>query len=264
VIVDSHCHLADVVFADDLGAVTARAREAGLARALCILSADEPPEVDRAAIVRAAWPEVLFAAGIHPHRAGAYAARPSDAAAVTAAAVDRVGAVAIGEIGLDYHYDFAPPVVQQDVLAAQLELASSRRLPAVIHTREAAADTWEILRRFPAVSGVMHCFTGTRDEARAALDLGFYLSLSGILTFPKATALREVAAFVPEDRLLIETDAPFLAPVPFRGKRNEPAWVTRTLAALADARQIATGPLASRVAANFDRLVGIESAPPPR
>ena len=263
-IVDSHCHLADVVFADDLDAVTARAREAGLGRALCILSADEPAEVDRAGVVRSAWPEVLFAAGIHPHRAGAYAERPDDAAAVTAAAIDRVGAVAIGEIGLDYHYDFATPAVQQEVLAAQLDLASSRRLPVVIHTREAAADTWQVLRRFPAVSGVMHCFTGTRDEAREALDLGFYISLSGILTFPKATALREVAAFVPEDRLLIETDAPFLAPVPFRGRRNEPAWVTHTLAALADARRTAVEPLASRVAANFDRLAGIEGVPPAR
>jgi TatD DNase family protein len=258
VIVDSHCHLADVAFADDLEAVTERAREAGLARALCILSADEPAELDRAALVRAAWPEALFAAGIHPHRAAAYAARPSEAAAVTAAAVDRTGAVAIGEIGLDYHYDFAPPAVQQEVLAAQLDLASSRRRPVVIHTREASTDTWEALRRFPEVSGVMHCFTGTRDEARQALDLGFYISLSGILTFPKAATLREVAAFVPEDRLLIETDAPFLAPVPFRGRRNEPAWVTRTLAALADARRIAVEPLVARVAANFDRFVGVE------
>ena len=126
---------------------------------------------------------------------------------------------------------------QRDVFAAQVELAGSLGLPVIIHTREAMTDTVAVLRdAATAVRGVMHCFSGTRDDARLALDLGFYISLAGIVTFPKAGALREVAQFVPEDRLLVETDAPFLAPVPHRGKRNEPAWVVETLHALADTR----------------------------
>ena len=197
---------------------------------LCILSADEPDEVERGEVVRAAWPAVRFAAGVHPHRAGAFAGtRGRCGATASRHACDRVGAVAIGEIGLDYHYDFAPRDVQRAVFAAQIDARGrSRGLPVVIHTREATDDTIAVLRKAgPARPGVMHCFSGTLDEARQALDLGFYISLSGIVTFPKAESLREVARFVPDDRLLVETDAPFLAPVPHRGKRNEPAWVAR-------------------------------------
>jgi len=256
-ITDSHCHLADEAFAADLEAVTRRARDAGVASALCILSADEPDEVARAEVVANAWESVRFATGIHPHRAASTATSPDDAAAMTAAAVRRVGAVALGEIGLDYHYDFAPRATQQDVFAAQLALAGSLGLPVIIHTREASEDTFSLLRAAtPRVRGVMHCFTGTREEARLALDLGFYISLSGILTFPKAGDLRKVAAFVPEDRLLVETDAPFLAPVPHRGKRNEPGWVMETFLALAAARGTVSDALAPALARNFVEFIG--------
>jgi len=266
VIVDSHCHLADEKFAGDLDAVVARARDAGVSRALCILSADEPEEVARAATVRQAWPAVLFSAAIHPHRAGAYAGRVGDAARVTREAAESSQAVAIGEIGLDYHYDFAPRDVQAEVFAAQIGVALDRDAPVVIHTREASEDTFAVLRDAGQgrVRGVMHCFSGTADEARRALDLGFLVSLSGILTFPRAEALRDVARLVPLDRLLVETDAPFLAPVPHRGKRNEPAFVARTLDVLASLRQMAPSALAERIASNFDAMLGPAHAPPPR
>ncbi len=258
-IVDSHCHLADEVFAADLPVVVGRARAAGLGRVLCILSADEPEELARAGAVHEAWPAVAFSAGIHPHRAAAYAGRAADAADTTARALEAQQAVAIGEIGLDYHYDFAPRDVQREVFAAQIELARRLDRPVVIHTREATADTFAILHETGAgaVRGVMHCFSGTAEEARLALDLGFYLSLAGILTFPKAGSLREVARAVPVDRLLVETDAPFLAPVPHRGKRNEPAWVVETLAVLAGLVGQSPAALADRIAANFAALTGV-------
>ena len=257
--IDSHCHLADEKFAHDLTLVVSRAKDAGLTSALCILSADELDEVERADLVRSAWPEIGFSAGVHPHRAGGFGERPGDAAVTAAAAIDRVGAVAVGEIGLDYHYDFAPRAVQQAVFEAQVELAASRGLPVIIHTREATADTMTVLKHASGVTGVMHCFTGTVDEARQALDLGFHISLSGIVTFPRADALRDVARFVPEDRLLVETDAPFLAPVPHRGQRNEPAWVVETLKAVAATRQVPAIELAGAVVRNFQTLAPARS-----
>ena len=165
--IDSHCHLADETFVADLPAVAARAREAGVESAMCILSADEAAELARVETVRAAWPEVYFAAAIHPHRSGAYAGRAAEAAAVTAAAVDGARAVAVGEIGLDYHYDFSPKTVQRDVFAAQVNLAVERGLPVVIHTREATHDTIDVLRDAGRgkVRGVMHCFSGSLAEA---------------------------------------------------------------------------------------------------
>ena len=167
-------------------------------------------------------------------------------------------AVAVGEIGLDYHYDFSPRDVQRDVFAAQISLALELDKPVVIHTREATDDTFAVLREAGRgqVRGVMHCFSGSIEDARRALEIGFYISLAGILTFPKAGALREVAAFVPDDRLLVETDAPFLAPVPHRGKRNEPAWVAETVRQLATLRSQAFDQMRACVAANFDAFIG--------
>lgn len=238
--------------------MAARAREAGVDAAMCILSADEEAELARVDKVRAAWSTVRFAAAIHPHRAGAYAGRAASAAVATARAVDAAAAVAVGEIGLDYHYDFSPRDVQREVFAAQVELAVARNLPVVIHTREATDDTMAVLREAGGgrVRGVMHCFSGTLAEARQALDIGFYISLSGILTFPKAGELRETARQLPADRLLVETDAPFLAPVPNRGKRNEPAWVRATLETLAGVHATPVDVMAARVAANFHALTG--------
>jgi TatD DNase family protein len=260
--VDSHCHLADEAFGADLGAVVARAQQAGVQSALCILSADEKREVARAADVRSAWPAVRFAAAIHPHRAGSYAGRASEAARLTESAARAVGAVAIGEIGLDYHYDFSPRDAQHEVFAAQVALAVTLGKPVVIHTRLATEDAVAILREAGQgrVRGVMHCFSGTLAEARLALDLGFYISLSGILTFPKAGDLRDMARQLPVDRVLIETDAPYLAPVPHRGRRNEPAWVSATLAVLAGLHHESPEDMGRRIHSNFREFLGLDDA----
>jgi TatD DNase family protein len=233
--IDSHCHLADEAFAADLADVVQRARDAGLTSALCVLSADDEDEQESAAArrVRELWPAIRFSVGIHPHNAGRFANRIPDVASSVRDAVRRERAVAIGEVGLDYHYDFSPRAVQQQVFEAQSALARELSLPIIIHTREATEDTFRVLKEAGDLRGVFHCFTGDVAMARAALDLGFFVSLAGIVTFPKAGELRDVARLIPLDRLLVETDAPYLAPVPFRGKRNEPSFVGRVVEVIA-------------------------------
>jgi TatD DNase family protein len=254
--IDSHCHLADEGFAGDLDEVIARARVAGVDDALCILSAGDEGEAVRARAVREQWPAVRFATGVHPHSAGNFAGRADVSVDVTRAHAAAFGACGIGEIGLDYHYDLAPRDVQREVFSAQLGLAREISLPVIIHTREATDDTFAILAAVDGVRGVFHCFTGDEVMARRAVDIGFYLSFAGIVTFPKAGDLRAAAAVVPADRLLIETDSPYLAPVPHRGKRNEPAYVGRVLEALAVVHGVTAAALEAQVAANFVRLFG--------
>jgi TatD DNase family protein len=256
-VIDSHCHLADETFASDLDAVVARAKEAGLERVLVVLEAGNEKEAVQARRVSALWPEARFTIGVHPHQAHQFAADPEGAAAVVREQVAATpGARAIGEIGLDYHYDFSPREVQQSVFRAQLRLARELDRPVVIHTREADDDTLALLRGDGAgtLRGVLHCFTGNDALADAGLALGLFVSLAGIVTFPKAAALRETARRVPLDRLLVETDSPFLAPVPYRGKRNEPAYVARVVEALADVHGVPPAHLAERTAANFHTL----------
>ena len=254
--IDSHCHLAGEEFAADLDAVIARAKEVGLSAAMCILAAGDTAERAALARVQSLWPQVRVSLGIHPHQAGTFAGQAAAAVAMVKEAAAAQKAVAIGEIGLDYHYDFSPRDVQQEIFMAQVGLAAELGLPVVIHTREATEDTFRILRESAGTRGVFHCFTGDREMARAALDIGFYLSFAGIVTFPKAAELREVARMVPADRLLVETDAPYLAPVPFRGRRNEPAHVARVVETLAELRGIGREPAAELVAANFHALFG--------
>ena len=255
--IDSHCHLADEIFAADLEAVVGRARDAGMERTLTILAAGDDKEEAQAQRLLSLWPEVRLAIGVHPHAANEFAAAPDEAAVRVRQQLGRtLAARAVGEIGLDYHYDFAPPEVQQRVFRAQVALAFDLDLPVVIHTREADDDTVRILREEGdgRVRGVLHCFTGGPSLARAGLDLGFYISLSGIITFPKAAELRETVRAVPLDRVLIETDSPFLAPVPYRGKRNEPAHVARVAETLAELHGISAGEVCRRAAANFHAL----------
>jgi len=255
--IDSHCHLAGEEFADDLQEVVHRAIAAGVTAALVVIAADDDPEYERAHRVTLAWPDVRFAIGVHPHAAGKYADAPGDAGQL--AELKLAGqreARAVGEIGLDYHYDFAPRDVQQAVFREQIRLARRRHLPVVIHTREAEDDTFRILAEESAgeVGGVFHCFTGDRAMARRALDIGFHLSLAGIVTFPRAHELHEVAKLVPLDRLLIETDSPFLAPVPHRGSRNEPAHVTRVAEAIGQLRGADGAVIGEAARENFERL----------
>jgi len=254
--IDSHCHLADDVYAADLDQVVERARAAGLERVLVILEAGNPQEEKQAGAAHALWPDLRVAVGVHPHHAKQF---ENDALAAAVTVREQVGrlayARAIGEIGLDYHYDFSPREVQQAVFRAQVDLALELQLPVVIHTREAEADTIEALKAAGhRLRGVLHCFTGTRELASAAIDLGFYISLAGIVTFPKALELRDIARDIPLDRLLVETDSPFLAPVPHRGGRNEPARVVHTAETLAALRGISVAELARATTANFHAL----------
>ena len=255
--IDSHCHLADEVFAADLDAVVARAKDAGLERALTILAAGDPKEAAQAARLAALWPECRFAIGVHPHAAKAFADRPERAAEIVRDQIGKTPAArAVGEIGLDYHYDFAPPDVQQLVFRAQVTLARELSLPVVIHTREADDDTVRIIEEAGGreVRGVLHCFTGGPTLLRAGLDLGFYISASGIITFPKSAELRETVRAAPLDRVLVETDSPFLAPPPHRGKRNEPAYVDRVAEALAALHGLPVEDVRRQISANFHAL----------
>ena len=251
-LVDSHCHLDDEKFAGDREATIARARAAGVERMMAVGTGNGPPDLE-AGLRLAREHEFIYATvGVHPH----------DAAKTTPETFVRLAELArepkvlgIGEIGLDYHYDFSPRDVQRRVFAQQLELAAEARKPIVIHTREAWDDTMALIREHGLpFGGIMHCFTGGTKEAREALELGFHLSFGGILTFPKADDVRQAAALTPEDRLLIETDSPYLAPVPHRGKRNEPAFLAETAQRLAELRGTPPEHIARVTTGNFERL----------
>ena len=255
--IDSHCHLADQVFAADLDAVVGRAREGGVERALVILAAGDLKEAAQARTLEELWPDVRVSIGVHPHQAHLFADDPVRAAAIVREQLAATpSARAIGEIGLDYHYNFSPRDVQQAVFRAQVRLARELRQPVIIHAREADEDTIAILTHEGggALRGVFHCFTGNAALAHAALELGFYVSVAGIVTFPKAGDLRETLTAVPLDRLLTETDSPFLAPVPYRGTRNEPAHLVQVVDTLAALHGLAPGVLAEQTADNFRAL----------
>ncbi len=233
-----------------------RARDAGAAAIVCIGASIDQGR-DAARIARANPGFVSFTAGIHPHDAASVdAAR--DMAALEAILGE--GAVAIGECGLDYHYDHSPRDVQRAVFAKQLALAKQRELPVVVHTRDAEDDTAAMVREAGAegVRGVLHCFTGSRDLAAVALEAGWYISFSGIVTFKRWTD-DDLIRFVPPDRILVESDSPYLAPVPHRGKRNEPAWVALTAARVARARGVPLEELARAVIDNAKTLFSLHA-----
>lgn len=255
--IDSHCHLADDTFKADLADVVARARDAGLERAFVILEAGNDAEAAQADRLLTLWPEARFGIGVHPHQSHQFKDAPAQAADCVREQFSRTPtARAVGEIGLDYHYDFSPPDVQRDVFRGQLRLALELDRPIVIHTREADDDTLAALGEEGGgqLRGVFHCFTGNQRLADAALELGFYISVAGIITFPKAEELRQVIRSVPLERLLVETDSPFLAPVPHRGKRNEPAHVARVVATVAELHATDPAAVARQTTANFHSL----------
>lgn len=252
-LIDSHCHLDEERFAADRDAVIARAETAGVVRMVTI-GASGGMQANHDAVALAQQHASIFATvGIHPHEANTVTPAVLDEIARLARA-PRV--VAIGETGLDYYYDNSPRPAQQDAFRQFVALARQLQLPLVVHLRDAYDDAVAILRdeRAAEVGGVIHCFSGDRAVARACLDLGFHLSFSGIVTFKNADELRAVVRMTPADRLLVETDAPFLTPAPHRGKRNEPAYVVLTAAAVAAERQHPIEELATLTQANTERL----------
>ncbi len=230
---DTHAHIDGPEFDDDRDAVIARAREAGLTHMVLIGASDGFDSNPRAVALAEQHDDMFATVGLHPH--DAKLVDDDTLARIRAlAASDKV--VAIGETGLDYHYDQSPRDVQRDAFRAFVRMSHALDKPCVVHTREAEDDTIEILRSEDAAKcgGVIHCFTGTQKLADAAIDLGWYISFSGVLTFRNADPLRAIAKELPRDRVLVETDCPYLTPVPHRGKRNEPAFVVHTAQVIAD------------------------------
>ncbi|XGA78834.1 TatD family hydrolase [Halomonas sp. CH40] len=252
--VDSHCHLdrlSDKTHAGDLAATLNAARAADVSQFLAIAVTLE--DVPGLAAIAREHQDVVISAGLHPLHS---AAKEPDVDDIVAAA-DQYGAVAIGESGLDYHYrDSVPVDIQHTRFKRHLLAARELELPIVVHTREAKEDTLALLREYtdPKVGGVLHCFSEDLEMAREAVRLGFYISFSGMVTFANAASLREVARQIPLDRLLIETDSPYLAPVPHRGKPNQPAWVVQVAECIAEVRGISVDELAMQTTANFYHL----------
>ncbi len=251
-LVDSHCHLDFPDFTDDLDAVVGRAKDAGVGLMQTIstrLSA-----FDEILAIAQRFENVFCSVGVHPHHA-------ADESEVTAARIlalsrDRK-VIGIGETGLDYHYQYSPRERQQECFRAHIAAARDSGLPLIVHSRDADADTIEILTEEMgkgAFPGLIHCFSAGMDVAEMAVELGMYVSFSGILTFNKAEAVRAVAAALPPERILVETDAPYLAPMPRRGKRNEPAYVAHTAARLATILGLGEAETAALTTANFHRL----------
>jgi TatD DNase family protein len=262
-LVDSHAHLDSERYGEDRDALLTRAWQAGVRTVLSIGIGDGPDTMHRALEISCAYagkpetPRILASAGVHPHEA-----QLADAAALVKLddLLQQAGVIACGEIGLDYYYDHSPRETQKTVFRQQMEVAATHKKPIIIHCRpsdnstNAWDDTLEMIESDWApkgLGGILHCFTGEWHHAKRAMDCGFLISFAGNITFPKAQPIRDVAVKVPLDRMLVETDAPFLAPVPNRGKRNEPAWVAEVAEKLAEIRNVPVDEIASRTTENF-------------
>jgi TatD DNase family protein len=254
-LLDSHAHLDDSDFDPDRAAVIERARAAGLRYILIAGGGTGPDHLDSPLAVSEEHDWIYASVGIHPHDAQHF----TDSHAQKILQLGRHPKVlAVGEIGLDYYYDHSPRDLQKQVLIRQMELARELKRPIIIHCRDAWADLHEVVAahwKSAGLGGILHCFTGTEEDARAFIDLGFLISLAGNLTFKKAETLREVARVIPLDRLLTETDSPYLAPIPYRGKRNEPAYVRGVTQELARLRNLTEEEVARHVLENFEKLL---------
>lgn len=258
-LIDSHCHLNYPGLIEDQPGVLSRARAAGVTGMLGISTKQR--EWDEVIAIAEREPDVWATVGIHPHEADAHAEIDTERL-IDAAGHPKV--IGIGETGLDYYYDHSDRAQQQRSFRSHIAASRATSLPIIVHTRDAEEDTTAILREEMgkgAFPGIIHCFTASRDFAETALDLGFYISLSGIVTFKNARDLQETAKLIPSDRLLIETDAPFLAPVPVRGKTCEPAFVTHTARFVAELRGVDTQELMRTTADNFFELFGKAERP---
>jgi TatD DNase family protein len=255
--IDSHAHLEGRQFASDRAEVIARARDAGVSHIVAIGNGDGPANFDCGIRLAEEYDFVYATIGIHPHEA-----RLADQAAFDRMAqlARHPKIIAWGEIGLDYFYDHSPRELQREVFSKQMELAAAAKLPIVIHCRpsDGSDDAWDDCLGMihdqwapTGLGGILHCFTGNRTQARRALDMAFMISFAGNVTFPKAQRIRDVALEVPLDRMLIETDSPYLAPVPHRGKRNEPAFVLETARQLGDLRGLSRDQIGDQTSRNF-------------
>jgi len=253
--IDSHAHIEGSEFDADREAVIQRALDAGVEIIVCVGDGEVAADSHAAAFrIAEQYPFIYTTVGVHPHEARLL---DDNLYAQLMELSQHPKVIAWGEIGLDYHYDNSPRDVQREAFRKQLRMARERGLPISIHTREAEADTLAILGeewKGSDLGGVIHCFTGTRSFAEAAIELGFYISFSGVVTFKKAEELRETARAIPIDRLLIETDSPFLAPIPYRGRRNEPAYVIETARAIGQLRGVGAEELGRATSQNFKRL----------
>ncbi len=256
-LIDSHAHLDDARFDADREAALERAWDAGVRKILTIGNGGGPDQMACGIPLAEAHDWIFTTAGIHPH----------DAVKVEERHYRRIEelarhpkVIAIGETGLDYYYDHSPRDIQREVFRRQLALADHLDLPVIIHTREAEADTREILRDAAPRRGVLHCFTSSDELADFAIGIGFLISFSGIVTFPRSKALAALARRLPADRILVETDCPYLAPVPHRGKRNEPGFVAETARFIAGLRGISSEDLAALTSANFNKLFASKTA----
>ena len=253
-LIDSHCHLEDERFAGEVDAVLERMAQAGVSR--CILAGSDLETSERIVQLVQAHSNVYGVVGVHPHEARFWNAETPGR---LQAMLGQPRIVGVGEIGLDYHYDHSPREAQREAFGAQLEFAYAQHRPAVFHIREAHGEVTEIFRarrgRLPA--GVLHCYTGSAESAREYLNLGFYISFSGSVTFTNARQLQEAARCVPLDRLLVETDSPYLAPVPLRGQRNEPANVRYVAETVARLKAVPLETLIAQTTANVEALYGL-------
>jgi TatD DNase family protein len=256
-LIDSHCHLDSTEFDADRDETIQRALAAGVEHMLNIGTGNGPPDLEAGVRLADKYPAFFATVGIHPHDAAK--AGPGDYRRI-ADLLAHPKVIAVGEIGLDYHYDFAPREAQKSAFIEQMSIAAPAGKPIVIHTREAWQDTVTLLEKYwtpHGIGGIMHCFSGGPEEAQRALELGFYLSFGGILTFPKAAQVHAAAKAAPRDRILLETDAPYLAPVPKRGKRNEPALMVHTARKLADLRGESFEDVCRVTSENFRALAGV-------
>ncbi|MFH0770448.1 MAG: TatD family hydrolase [Candidatus Peregrinibacteria bacterium] len=232
--IDSHCHLTDKAFSSDLDAVIERASQAGVSTIITI--ADSIQESEKALRITQKYEHIFCTIGVHPHHAHSWQA--SDATTVRALVGSSRKVRGIGEIGLDYHYDFSPRDIQKKVFREQMEIAVQLKLPAVIHCREAIGDVKAVLKDFPAARAVLHCCSERWEDVAALVDAGHMLSFTGIATYPNAAEIRRTIALCPLAQMMVETDAPYLAPVPHRGKRNEPAYVPEVAQKIAEIKGV--------------------------
>jgi TatD DNase family protein len=256
-LIDSHAHIDFPQFADDREAMLQRARDAGIGTLLAIGTGPGPEKLDAAIPYAEHYDWIYTSVGIHPHEAKELTQQHLDELARLA---QHPRVIAWGEIGLDYFYDHSPRDVQATAFRSQMDLAHAAKLPIIIHCRDAWEDCLSLIEQYwkpTGLGGILHCFTGTLEHAKRGLNMGFLVSFAGNSTYPKTQKLRDVARQLPLDQILIETDSPYLAPQPYRGKRNEPAYVAEVAKTLAAVRNLAPEEIAAATAANFRRLFRI-------